>query len=78
MFKLDDRVIETRGVKARGVVIDLDDCIDKPYGVLFEDVDDDKGVWWCDSDMIKKDDDSDYDVDQFVKEIYDRKPAWEE
>ncbi len=53
MFKLNDRVIEV-GTNTRGVVIDLDDSIDKPYGVLFEDVDEDNGVWWCDSSMIRE------------------------
>lgn len=53
MFKLNDKVIEI-GTGVKGVVIDLDNTIDKPYGVLFEDVDEDKGIWWCDESMIRK------------------------
>src|SRR5699024_12191328 len=53
MFKLNDRVIEI-STNTKGVVIDLDNSIDKPYGVLFEDVDEDNGVWWCDSSMIRE------------------------
>lgn len=70
MFKLNDRVIEV-GTNTRGVVIDLDDSIDKPYGVLFEDVDEDNGVWWCGSDMIKQDKENNYDVKEFLKKIYE-------
>lgn len=61
MFKLRERVLEAN-TNVKGVIVDIDDTLDKPYGVLFDDVDDDRGVWWCDSSMIKKDTESDCDA----------------
>ena len=47
MLKLDDVVIDSNGVL--GII--LDKCFgtdnDYLYGVLFTDVDEDNGLWWC-------------------------------
>lgn len=68
MIKLNDRVVEV-GSNIKGVVIDIDKTSDLPFGVLFEDVDEDKGIWWCSNNTIKKDMKSDYDIEKFIKKI---------
>lgn len=71
MFKVNDRVTEI-DTNIKGVIIDIDETMEYPYGVLFEDVDDDKGVWWCDNSMIEKDINSTYSIVEFIQRINKR------
>lgn len=52
-FNLGDIVYE-KGTDIRGVIMDYDEDMDTPYGVLFDDVDEDEGIWWCDQESIYK------------------------
>lgn len=52
MFKINDEVLEV-GTGIKGKIVDIDITDEKPYGVLFEDVDEDNGVWWCNENEIE-------------------------
>lgn len=54
MFNLNDKVVEIE-TGIIGKVVDLDFDIEKPYGIIFDDEEGREGVWWCDENMIRKD-----------------------